>query len=381
MASSDQEYVQTLRKLGFEPVQDLGSFAWVPSKCERKSIQACTKEDVLEATVFDPEIPQISDLRQLNLHRLPQVFATEALPPQIKPQAFPHVTPRVLGLFLAKTKGIDLDKVDFSFGGSTLEVLLKRDISNVSYGPRGVRIPQEDYCYRVQKVAGVICVSKCDNYVKDYSDSGFQFERLVTGGEFRDRHDESHNGTEHVQLLEFCGRETNDHVSGVDGADFCPFQILFTTDADAKTGKNAAGKKDERDDLVEIKSGNPANFGRKLVLQMLSSGARQLVYADKRSRNEVSQVKTLYYPDVVCRFLRAGEKQGMVTDLSAALTELREAAADIPDCLYGSEGECVAFDLTFDTRDPKKPMRLVPAKKYADCSLSPKEVLRGLLED
>jgi hypothetical protein len=73
--------------------------------------------------------------------------------------------------------------------------------------------------------------------VQNYAEPGFQFERLVTGGQLDGHHELMHH--ESMQLMRI-------------GA----FNVLFSADVDAV---DAAGR------VVEIKSGNPRYFGSKVA--------------------------------------------------------------------------------------------------------------------
>ncbi len=73
--------------------------------------------------------------------------------------------------------------------------------------------------------------------MQNYADTGFQFERLVTGGRLDGRHGLMQH--ESMQLMRMG-----------------PFNVLFAADVDAV---DAAGK------VVEIKTGNPRFFGSKVA--------------------------------------------------------------------------------------------------------------------
>ena len=74
--------------------------------------------------------------------------------------------------------------------------------------------------------------------MQNYADTGFQFQRLVTGGRIDGRH--GHMKHESMQLMRIG-----------------PFNVLFAADVDAV---DAAGR------VVEIKTGNPRFFGSKVAL-------------------------------------------------------------------------------------------------------------------
>ena len=74
--------------------------------------------------------------------------------------------------------------------------------------------------------------------MQNYADTGFQFERLVTGWRIDGRHGLMKH--ESMQLMRIG-----------------PFNVLFAADVDAV---DAAGR------VVEIKTGNPRFFGSKVAL-------------------------------------------------------------------------------------------------------------------
>eukprot|EP00392_Amoebophrya_sp_AT5.2_P007725 g7740.t1 len=386
--------------LGFEKLHDLGFYKWTPEKfprtsnSQKPSIANASASDLIAATDLAPEIPAVGgnvyagktrndkdSVRVLNA-QLPLDLKVN-LEPQRRPEGFPYVTPRSLGLWVAKMRLDEIAQsapekklslrydVNFSFGGSALEMLLERKIDNITYLPGGIQ-QENDTRYRVQKVCGVIMVSKVSNYDKNLSDPGFQFERFVTGGRFEDR-EPDFSSLEHLQLMSVCNGKYN---------------ILFTADVDAAIYRGSAGGggfPGEDFDLVEIKSGNPRNFGKKLVLQMISSGAEHLMYARKTNRTRVEAVVKENLARVFGSVIPWDERTKLVEGctsegkfgLAEALAELEEVCADIPDCMEeGHNDENVSYDLVFDARGK---MQLQPTKKNLDSSVSPKEVLQEML--
>jgi hypothetical protein len=147
-----------------------------------------------------------------------------------------------LASFHVAFKHRNLDKVDFFFGGSTLEMLAQKTIP-------------DDSQYLATKVPGtdIIMVVKHKQYVQDYSNVGFQFERLMTGKNFRDRHHEHY--VEHLQLMKVAG-----------------YRVLFSAETDAA---------DDSGNPVEIKLSNPMYWGTKTMFQMISNGSSNLIVGTK----------------------------------------------------------------------------------------------------
>ena len=101
---------------------------------------------------------------------------------------------------------------------------------------------------RAMRSESSIFVCKSKSYVQNYADFGFQFERLLTGGQLDGRHDP--NMVENLRLLKIGGRFTVLVAAEVDAMD-----------AGESSLPGARGKKA----FVEIKSGNPRYFGTKVT--------------------------------------------------------------------------------------------------------------------
>ena len=176
--------------------------------------------------------------------RFPLIMRRD-LPPQKFPNRFPNDAGYVVPLFVAFKRGLDLSTIDFILGGSSMDYLANRLLD-----------PCDTCVYLAQKLRNLILFVKYKEYTQDYSHIGFQFERLVTGRQMEDV--VGPNRVENLRVIKIG-----------------PFSCLVAADVDAT---DASGN------LVEIKSGNPNYFGIKLILQMISSGSKILVNADKRGQ-------------------------------------------------------------------------------------------------
>lgn len=233
---------------------DLGIYTWLPGtpgEIQPKRHQDVSVDDILSRFPDEPPDPDdpADALRMPTLVdrtapvinysgiRLPLRFRdTSELPAQEYPSEFPYTPGYIVPLFVVVSRGLLMEEIDFVLGGSSLSVLA--DCST------------HECLYLVQKVQNVIFIGKSDPYVANYADRGFQFERLVTGGQMEGTHDiVKHESVRVVKVG--------------------PFRVLFAAEVDAV---------DDAGYRVEIKSGNPRYFGTKLLLQMLSSGAQSLVY-------------------------------------------------------------------------------------------------------
>jgi len=248
----------------FECVSDLGYFAWVPkaaaaavgspgsaSSIGRGLADVESAEEVLSQIDVERRPGDLVDVESL---RLPRKF--RSLPPQEYSNAYPFGQYDVACLHVASLRGLDLSKVDFAFGGSTLEMIATRD----------ARSPY--YAATVPGTAGkCILVAKRKGYVQNFADFGFQFERLVTGGNLDDHPEVEF--TEHLHVMRIANR----------------YRVLFRAEADAVDPRSDGG-----DEPVEVKASNPRYWGTKVMFQMISSGSPTLCHGSKRGGNTLVDV-------------------------------------------------------------------------------------------
>ena len=311
----------------------LGSFSWSPGpsnggrslksfcdvtlqdvigrvvQSDKKNIKAGTgssapavdeAEDLVERLrslrVVDGDIPEIN----YSSLRFPIMFRAD-LPAQKFPNRFPNDPGYVVPLYVAATRGLALKDVDFLLGGSALEILANRSID-------------DDCSYLLQRVKNVIVMAKSKDYVQNYADVGFQFERLVTGAGIGDLHGKIKH--ENLQVMRIG-----------------TMKVLFSADVDAI---DASGN------VVEVKSGNPRYFGSKVMFQMLSSGAQSLVFADKRGSSLNGIIKRTI--DELMEEHAQSQRLRMQRNIVSALTAIKEKSAEISESfpcrlvLTGAEG-------------------------------------------
>ena len=279
--------------------KDLGFVSWTP-KGPEKNITEVSGQEILESVDFFGKPPQIvPDLNSLVPARFHHVEA------QNIPSQYPYSIPRVVPVMAARNRGVDIDQIDFVLGGSTLHVLATQTIERESDGTTLL----------VQKYGSTIFIAKSKKYTVNYADVGFQFERLVTGRPMAERHDTTMH--EHVHLMEIGGT----------------FKVLFGADCDAI---------DENGEPVEIKAGHFSNFKLKGVLQMVSSGAKTLVHAQRRG------------PKRVVGILKRSLDQQIrahAQEMAAAENNIIEGLAEIQDQvthweLVGTPHLCFELDFT-----------------------------------
>jgi len=284
----------------FVPIADLGYFAWNPSG-SYKDLAHVTATEITEKIDKDRVPTPVVSIDALN-KKLPEEFAT--LPPQKYRNKFPYSPPYISALHVAvQYRGLDTETVDFYFGGSTLEMLANATI------PKGSR-----YLVCVIPTTKILLVYKYKEYVSNFSDPGYQFERFVLGRSFEDKHDKQ--TFEHLQLM----------LVG-------DYNVLFSANVD---GADADGG-----DPVEIKSSSPRYWGTKTMFQMLSSGSLSLIAGFKRKGSMMS-VRKMHLSDVIDEAL-SGTYAGVLEEkLKVHMEALKE------EVNAGTFDEGKVFEISFD---------------------------------
>eukprot|EP00977_Amphora_coffeiformis_P016261 scaffold4976_cov161-Amphora_coffeaeformis.AAC.7 len=164
-------------------------------------------------------------------------------PQQIHKCCYPYGQDDFAGLYVAKHyRGIDFEKIDFVFGGRTLNMLASQT-------------PFDDYYKRDQALSYYyatvipgtksILVTRRKIYEQDYQSRSFQFERIVTGKTVNEPH--KIESTYHLQTMKIGGRH----------------RVLFNAEADALYA----------DYPIEIKMNKQKYWGSMLFFQMVSCGS------------------------------------------------------------------------------------------------------------
>jgi hypothetical protein len=269
----------------FKSIADLGYSGWKP-KGGAASLEKASAKEIMDFVDVSMKPDKLERAAKLN-SKLPLPFAS--LPPQNVKNAYPTGQYYIASLHAALAcRGLKTSMVDFYFGGSTLEMLATQNISN-------------DAKYLVALVPGteIVSVVKHKEYIQNYSDFGFQFERFATGKSFRDKHDTS--VVEHLQLLEIDGH-----------------RVFFAAEADAM---------DSGGDHVEIKASNPRYWGTKVMFQMVSNGSLTLCFGEKY-RGTLEKVKLLTLSEVANTALACENIAVLGRNICSALERLKESAAN-----------------------------------------------------
>jgi hypothetical protein len=273
----------------FKVEKDLGYFGWTPSG-RYKTLEKVTAEEILDQINGQSEPDELVDIQTIN-HGLPKGFLN--LAPQQHINKYPYAIPLVAALHVSiKERDVQLDRdVDFCFGGSTLEMLATRTIEkNTQYFV--TLVPQHPI---------VTCVVKVKEYNQNFSDVGFQFERLVTGKTFSDPHDESM--VEHLQIL-----EVGD------------YRVLFAADVDAQKDGHP----------VEVKTSNPAHWGTKTMFQMISSGSTSLC-AGTKGRGTLTRVQLKSLSEVMQQALEMSRVSTLERNIREGMKALRREGGSLQE--------------------------------------------------
>jgi hypothetical protein len=140
-----------------------------------------------------------------------------------------------------KQRGVDLSKIDFCFGGKTLEMLAHK------YAKDGPII--------ASRVPGTNCIliARKASYVMDLNDYGYQFERYVTTGSMMG--DISPRQVEHLHTMRIGD-----------------MNILFRAEVDAV---------DENGSAIEIKQSPTKNWRTSIMFRLIGSGSSKLLHGEK----------------------------------------------------------------------------------------------------
>ena len=307
-----------------EKVEDLGIYTWNPEGLQQKrSFRMVTATDVLQGLSDEGEPPTLVNIRGI---RLPLNFALPV--PQQIPNVFPFDAGYMVPLRVAWQRRGSLAGIDFLLGGSSLEVLAQQQPIEAGTKYLTQRCPGTD----------IVLLAKHKQYIQNYAEVGFQFERLLTGREISHKHD--------LQKTESL------HIMRVGG-----FNVLFSADVDAV---------DERGCPVEMKTGNPRYFGTKVMFQMLSSGARTLVSADINKKmqpprlNAINQISIESLVQSNRAMLPSAEQN--ISQGLAYLKQAREISEEFPSELDFHGGSIML--------KPCRDADLLPSKKEVEVLLS-----------
>ncbi|KAL9186788.1 hypothetical protein ACHAXT_010508 [Thalassiosira profunda] len=236
----------------FQPLVAHGYFAWDPSGAlspQNEPIYSpmsniTSADEILKYADVDGRPDRLLPLEGIR-QQLPKPFLGReqfngsAIAKSIDSR-FPFGEIGVASLAIAAMRGVNLQQVDFSFGGSTLHFLASRGEKRGTTAGR----------YLACRVPGTNCIF-VSNRTRQQKESptniGFQFERLVTGGDMANA--SSMRTVEHLHTMKVGNRT-----------------VLFRAEVDALDGEGMP---------VEVKV-SPATWTTSVLLQMVSNGSSTL---------------------------------------------------------------------------------------------------------
>lgn len=314
----------------FVPMTDCGYYGWIPGDTPVQSLSNLKSADEIVRHVdIDLKPKELLPLSQL---KVPRPFDL-SLPPDEYPNKYPFGQYDVASLYVAsKHRNVDLNEVDFVFGGSTLEMLAKCDASN----PYMVcRIPTSKANHTL------LLVRKCKEYTQNYADIGFQFERYVTTGSMCRK--DPIDFLEHMQVMEIGTK----------------FKVLLCAEADAV---------DDGGDPIEIKASNPQYWGTKVMFQMISSGSPTLCCGVK-GRNILTNVTMRSLSNVAVDALRNRNCNTLEKNIVNGMQALLDQMIKVKD--YES------YKISFDNKGGISVQRAVTRNAVM---LPPHDVVKELLD-
>ena len=284
---ADSNFKKELRSVpGFEilkPVADLGYFVWKPnvSLNYEKFSRVTSVKEILDQIQIHREPPSAIDLAILR-RQLPKNFAF--VPEQSHRNKYPYKMPYIVPLHVASQhRGLDLDLIDFFFGGSALGMLADQETP-----------PDCRFIGFVVPQTKIVLLAKEKDFVKNYAEVGFQFERWMTGRKFTDRHDVS--SAEHMHIIEV-GEKYN---------------VFFCAEVDALGTKRSS---------LEITTGNPRYFSSK-AFQMISNGSTTLC-AGSKYRGSLTEVRMISLSTLLQDVSEGQSKSLLKSNIMNALDHLK----------------------------------------------------------
>jgi hypothetical protein len=285
----------------FVPIADCGYYGWNPLNETPQSLSDVQSADDITRHIDIHQKPK--KLLPLSQLKVPCSFDM-SLPPDEHPNKYPFGQYDVASLYVAsKYRDVELNEIDFIFGGSTLEMLAKHDVSN----PYMVcRIPTTKTNHTL------LLVRKCKEYTQNFADIGFQFERYVTTGSMH--RNDSIEFLEHMQVMEIGTPK---------------FKVLLCAETDAIDDDDDDGT--DNDNPMEIKASNPQYWGTKVMFQMISSGSPVVCCGIKGRNNTLTNITMRSLSMVAADALRNSSYQTLERNIVNGMQALLHQMKDVQD--------------------------------------------------
>lgn len=274
-----QEHINRTGFRIFECLSDNGYFSWnAPPDANYLDLSSITSTEQLNLSSYLDLNGTPGDLVDHKSIRMPKPFLSN-LPPYEHKNQFPRGKIDIVCFHVAAHhRGVNFDDIDFAFGGSTLGMLASCN--------------ESDDPYMVTRVPGTpktIMVAKNKDYIKNLSDVGFQFERLMTGRPMEDASSDEAS-VEHLHVMNI--------GDGGSSSDSNKYRVLFRAETDALLEGNP----------VEIKASNPRYWKTNVMFQMISSGSTNICHGSK-GRGSLTGVQVQSLQQVARTALAAPRKK------------------------------------------------------------------------
>ena len=320
---------QELDDAGFQIIQcesNHGYFTWKPrGKC--KSLPSIDSGALFRRFIDLLGAP--NRLVPISSVELPQTF--RSLRKHTHMNKFPFAQFDMASLYVAAHyRNVNLDDIDFCFGGSTLEMLARCNTRGIPF--LVTRVPH----------TRVILVARHKEYLVNLADPGYQFERLITGKRMADR-----------PKIAFC-----EHLQVIRGGSY---RVLFRAETDAL---------DEGGTPIEIKTSKPSNWGTKVMFQMMSSGSLLLCHGSKKG-NTLKKIELIPFRRVAERALRQRDVRSLEQNILRGMDALRDQITQVEE----HDGKVFKVEFAKDGA-----LKLIPANKGKKSAiLPPPHVVHELL--
>lgn len=276
--------METIKRFGLpviEDIQDLGYFGWKPHGAYKRMHQV-TAEELKKGTNFQQKPHLVQPIESLQ-SKCPTSFKTKRT--KTSRNEYPYNPSYLVPLYVAvANRGVNINSIDFIFGGSVLHVLASGKIQN-------------NVEYWAQKIPGtdVVSVEKKQSYSNNWNDFGHLFERFVL-----EQYNNAEETVVHLQIMTLGGR-----------------RVLFAAEVDGM---------DQEESPVEIKSSNPKNWGIKVALQMVSNGSQSL-YAGMQKNNKLQRIDQLSLSSVLQKaFPSQNKREEANTNIGKGIEALAKAS-------------------------------------------------------
>lgn len=289
------EFLKELDKTDFTiftPLSDHGFFLWKPppvaSSASHTSLADINDSKSIVQYIHwkNAEPPSLVPPSRLSL---PRSFVYGLKVAEYK-NMYPYGQYHIASLHVAsRHRNVDLDAVDFVFGGSTLNMLAQRD---------------QESPYMVTRIPGTkkaLLVVKNKMYTQNKGDFGFQFERLVTGQPMDVVPDEV-EFVEHLHLMQV-GK----------------YRVLFMADTDAV---------DDSGEPVEVTASNPYHWGTTKIFQTISNGCPKLCQGEKDRSKRLVQVKMVSLSTLARDALKSASRSNLEKNILEGMVALQKGMAD-----------------------------------------------------